>query len=697
MATLRASIALYDGVTSPLKHMATTMNVVLNTFESLQGATSKAIDTVAIQTAREEMSRFAVEIDAVENSLNQVNGQAQKLKQSFGNGAGAADRLISKAKLAALAVGGIHLAQNAIGVSDRMSGLNARLNLILDDGGSLEELNRKIMGSAQRSRSFYFDVADSVAKLASNAGDAFGGDIDQIIAFSEAVNKQFVLSGATAQEQSAAMLQLTQAMGSGVLRGDELNSIFEQAPGLIRNIADYMEVSIGEIRGLASEGKITADIVKNAMFTASEDINAAFESMPMTWSQIWTQVSNDALTAFRPVFDKISELANSDTMENGIYIARSAFITLGNTALMVIGWLEKGAAFVVDHWQGIATTVLWVAATFGIMKTVLLLYNIVQGITNGLQAVSAARSAFKAGATLAEAAATNAATGAQVGLNAALLACPLTWIVLAIVAVIAIIYMAVGAVNHFAGTSVSATGIVAGVFSTLFAHIANHTVIPMQRLFASFVNFFGNVFNDPVAAVKVLFYDMCLTVIGYILNMAQAIESLLNKIPGVTVEITSGLDGFHKGLEEAQQKVKDKSGWVEYVKQMDYMDLEQAARAGYAFGQGIDDKIKGVFSLDGMDAFNLGGNLDGIYAGVGDTAYNTAAMADEMDIAEENLAYMRDIAEREAINRYTTAQVTIHQNNENHISSQMDLDGVMDLFGTGLAEQMAVSGEGVHE
>jgi len=696
MATLRASIALYDGVTSPLKHMATTMNVVLNTFESLQGAASKAIDTAAIQEGREQMARFSAEIDAVENSLNQADEQQRRFNRSLGQGAGAADGMLSRLKRIGAAVASYVGIQKAAALSDTYASTNARLNLLVEDGGSREALEQQLMASAQRSRAGYFDTASAVAKLGLNAGAAFSGN-DELIAFMEQVNKQFVIGGATAQEQSNAMVQLTQAMAAGALRGEELNSILDGSPGIARAIEQYMGVAEGSIKEYAAEGLVTSQGVKNALFAAAEETNAKFESMPKTWAQVWTSMENRALAVFSPILQQINDLANDERLSHVL----DGFIgALGVTAGVIGKVLGLAIAFggaVYDNWSWIGPIVLGITGALGVYAAGLAIVNTAEAVSNGLKLAAAVAAYAKAAATGTAVSADTAAAAAQWGLNAALLACPLTWIVLAIVAVIAVIYGLVGAVNHFAGTSVSATGIVAGVFSTLFAHVANNTVIPMQRLFASFVNFFGNVFNDPVAAVKVLFYDLCLTVIGYVLNMAQAIENLINKIPGVSVDITSGLDGFYRGLEEAQQKVKDESGWVEYVKQMDYIDLGQAAKAGYAFGQGIDDKVKGAFSLDGMDAFDLGGSLDGIYAGVGDTAYNTAAMADEMDITEENLAYMRDIAEREAINRYTTAQVTIHQQNENHIASQMDLDGVMDAFGTGLAEQMAVSGEGVHE
>lgn len=363
------------------------------------------------------------------------------------------------------------------------------------------------------------------------------------------------------------------------------------------------------------------------------------------------------------------------------------------------------ATFISDNWGWLGPIILGVAGAYIVLHGAMLAYNTIQAVTNTLQRLSAAYSAIKAGQTLAEAAATTTATGAQVGLNMALLACPITWIIIGIIAIIAAIYAAVGAINHFAGTSVSATGIIGGTFAVLGAHIINTFIVPFWNALAAIANFIGNVFNNPVAAVKVLFYDMALTVVGYIKNMAEAIENLINKIPGVQVDITSGLDSFYNGLEKAQQDVKDESGWVEYVHKMDFIDYEEAASAGYEFGQGLEDTVSGLFKaptldelgVNALDTANLGNNLDGIYGNTGDTAANTAATADALDYTEEDLKYLRDIAEREAINRYTTAQITVEQTNHNNISGDTDLDGIMDAWANDFAERLDISEEGVHE
>ena len=401
-------------------------------------------------------------------------------------------------------------------------------------------------------------------------------------------------------------------------------------------------------------------------------------------------------------------------------MAMGVATVLGFIITLLTGMVEGALAFgtaVSDNWSWIGPIVWGVVAALLAYHGALLAvngaqaaHNTLEAISNGLKAVAAAHSAMKAGATLAEAAATTTATGAQIGLNAALLACPVTWIVLAIIALIAIIYAAVGAINHFAGTSVSATGIIAGVFATLGAHIINTFVVPVWNQFATIANFFGNVFNDPVAAVKVLFYDMALTVVGYIKNMAEAIENLINKIPGVTVDITSGLDNFYSGLEQAQQAVKDESGWVEYVKKMDFIDYGDAALAGYNFGQEIEDKVGDLFGNFGYTPGSIddlleqyGGNyppgspLDDLGGDVGDIADNTGSMARSMDLSGEELKYLRDIAERDAINRFTTAEVKIDMTGmQNRIEGGADLDGVIRELTDGFTEALLTAAEGVH-
>lgn len=711
MATIRTAIALYDGVTSPLRNMQKAMGIVLNSFESMQRASSNAVDVSAIQEAREELARAETAFDSIEQNIRDANDQQQRFNRSIRDGSSAADGLWQKMKGIAATVGGMIGLKQALGTSDQLTQTNARLNNALikfDDGGSIEELEAKVMASAQRSRAYYMDTAAAVAKLGTNARDAFT-NMDEVIAFSELVNKSFVIGGAGAQEQSAAMLQLTQAMASGVLRGEELNSIFENAPGIIQSIAKYLDVPIGQIRTMASEGQITADIVKNAMFEAAGDIERTFSNMPKTWGQIWTGMKNKALSIFAPILTKINELANSELvakLTDGIVNGLAAIATVAN---MILDLMINVASVVVDNWSWLSPIILGVAAALGVYYGAQLAANTVGLISKGVHIAMAGAKMIQLAATGALTAATAAETAAQYGLNAALYACPLVWIIILIIALVALFYAAVAAVNKFTGTSVSATGIICGAFMAALAFIGNifialwnvaaEVFVLIYNLVATVANFIGNVFNDPVGAVCRLFFDLADTVLGVLQALASAIDAIFgSNLAGAVQGWRDSLGGwvdetFGKGTEVMAKMSADDL-------KLDRFEYGAAFDLGYNFGEGIDSKVSGLFdgsAMDSMGAFDIGNTLDGIYGNTGDTAGNTAAMSDALDITEEDLSYLRDIAEREAINRFTTAEIHVEQHNENHISKDADLDGIMDAWANDFAEKLDVSEEGVHE
>lgn len=726
MATIRTAIALYDGVTSPLHSMQKAMNIVLNSFEAMQTASGNAVDVSAIQEARDELAKAETAFDSIEKSIKNANNQQQKFNGSIRAGSSAADGLWNKIKGIAATVGGIAGINKVLGISDQLTSTNARLNNAMvnfDDGGSLAELQKKVMASAQRSRSAYMDTAAAVAKLGTNAKDAFG-NMDEVIMFSELVNKQFVNGGASAQEQAASMLQLTQAMASGVLRGEELNSIFDNAPGIVQNIADYLDVPIGQIRTMASEGQITADIVKNAMFAAADDIEEKFNRMPKTWDQIWTSMQNKALSIFAPILNKLNQIANSakfETVTNGIINGLAA---IASVATVVLDLLINGASWAADHWSILAPVIGGVATALLLYNGYLIANNAITAISNTMKGLAAVKAyaAAAANTTLAatekaEAMAKASATAAQYGFNAALLACPITWIIIGIIALIALFYAAVAAVNKFAGTSVSATGMICVAFMAALAFVGNIFVtagnliidvfVLIYNLVATVANFIGNVFTDPVGAVCRLFFDLADTVLGVLQALASAIDTIFGS------NLSGAVQGWRNSLGGLVDEAFGKG--TEVMAKMNAEDLHlgrfeygAAYNLGYNFGEGIDNKASGLLDgslKDSMGAFDFGnalddvygGALDGIYGNTGDTASNTAATADALDIAEEDLSYLRDIAEREAINRFTTAEIKVEQNNTNYIDKETDLDGIMDAWANDFAEKLDVSEEGVHE
>ena len=710
MGNIRAAIALYDGVTSPLQSMHKAMGVVLNTFEAMQQASGRAVDTAAIREAREEWAKAGTAFDAIEENIRNANNEQQKFNNSIRGGNNSANGLLSTIKKIAVAAGGIAGINKVQNISDKLASTKARLNLLVDDGGSVDVLEQKIMASAQRSRSVYFDTASAVAKLGLNAGNAFNGDMNQVIAFMEQVNKQFVIGGATAQEQSNAMIQLTQAMAAGALRGEELNSILDGAPGIARAIEKYMGIAEGSIKTVAQEGKVTAEVVKNAMFAMADETNAKFDSMPKTWAQIWAGMKNKALSMFAPILTKINQIANSTKFQQVTTALINGLAGVANVASSLLDILISVASVIVDNWSWIQPIIMGIVAA-------MLIYNGVALVTNAIMGIQATAKAVHAAATAMEAGATFTATVAQQGLNAALLACPLTWIILLIIAVIAAIYAACAAVAKFTGIANSGFGVICGgimvvisFFKNLGLSVANIALGIWNALGACASNI-GTAFHNVISNVQGWFYNLLSTALTVVAGICEA----LNKLPFVEFDysgIASKASEYAAKSAEAYGNVEEyKSVADAFNEGMSTFDTFQdgwaanAFASGVAWGDGVADKVSGMFDFsaldsmgaDSLDAFNLGNDLDSIYGNTGDIANNTAATADALDIAEEDLAYLRDIAEREAINRFTTAEIKVEQHNENHIASELDVDGIMAAWTESFAEQLAVSAEGVHE
>lgn len=700
MASIRSQMVLNDGISGVLRKINTALNTTLNAFEQVQRASGNAVDTAQIQAARAALVEANREVDNMAEGYRRAVQQEEVLNRGLRNGASAADGMLGRVKslVATLAAGaGI---KAILGMSDKMTSTSARLSFLVDDGGSVDALEQKIMASAQRSRAAYLDTASAIASMGANAGSAFS-DNDELIAFMEQVNKQFVIGGATAEGQSAAMLQLTQAMAAGALRGEELNSILENAPGIARAIESYMGVAEGSIKQYAEQGLITSEVVKNALFSVADETNAKFESMPMTWAQVWTTMQNKALSIFDPILARINQVANSErfsTVTDGII---SGLAGIAAVAGVVLDLLISGGALVVDNWSWISPIVWGLVAAF-------LAYNTVALITNGINGAMALAEGVKAAALAMSTGATFAATAAQYGLNAALLACPITWIVVLVIALVAAFYAAVAAINHFAGTSLSATGLIMGAFAVAGAFLINLVLgvvnfviglgVELYNLIATFANFFANVFNDPVGAIINLFAGM----FDFILGIVESAASLIDTVLGT--DMSSAVAGFRNTVAtKVEEIVGDQVEVMEKLDASDYqiqrIEYGDAWAAGNDLGKGIEDAVGGLFDFDlgtGED-YGAGFTMDDIANNAALTAENTGATADALTASNEELAYLRDIAEREAINRFTTAEVRIDMTGmTNRIEGSADLDGVISELTNGFTEALVTAAEGVH-
>lgn len=715
MATIKSQMVLNDGISGVLKKIITALDTTLNAFEQVQRASGNAIDVSNIEAARGGLVEAARDVNNMAEGYRLAAQEEERLNNGINRGASAMDGMLGKVKNLAAAVGAVFGVKQLFSLSDQMTSNTARLSLIVDDGGSVEALEAKIMASAQRSRAAYLDTANAIASMGANAGAAFSGN-DELIAFMEQVNKQFVIGGASAQGQSAAMLQLTQAMAAGALRGEELNSILESAPGIARAIESYMGIAEGSIKQYAQEGAITAEVVKNALFAAADETNAKFESMPMTWGQIWTSMQNRALTALGPVLTKLNGIANSEQFSTVADSALQAFSVIASVATVTLDAVFGLGAAIVDNWSWIEPIVWGVVTVMGIYQGIVLALAIAEGIKTAATTAATFSENAHAAALDVSTGAIFSTTVAQYGLNAALYACPITWIVLAIIALIAVFYAAVAAVNHFAGTSLSATGIICGAFAVAGAFIINLILgvvnfvigigVEIYNLIATFANFFANVFNDPVGAIINLFAGM----FDFILGIVQSAASLIDTVLGT--DMSGAVAGFRNTVATKVEEIVGEQ--VEVMQKLDASDYQiqrieygDAWAAGNSFGQGIEDTVGGLFSGFSTDPSNMGADLGGggagyvpydeLSKGVGDISDNTGSMAKSLEVSGEELEYLRDIAERDAINRFTTAEVKIDMTGmTNKIDGGADLDGVIRELTDGFTEALVTAAEGVH-
>ena len=622
MATISSSIELYDRVTAPINRIIGALNNMVGMFESVDSAMNDGFDPSIIDNTRREL-------DLAKQEMREFGETTRKAEQNV-------DSLTSSISSMVGAYLSIQGAKKLFDLSDTAVQTTARLGFIVDDENSVESLEEKIMASAERSRASFQTTADAVAKLGMQAGKSFNSN-DELIAFSELINKTFVLAGTSAQGVDSVMLQLTQAMAAGKLQGEELNAILDNAQPIVANIQKYLEevqgIDASNIKKLASEGVLTANVIKNAMFYASKDIEEDFKNMPMTWSQVWNGVMNDLYKISQPILKFISFLA--------------------------------------DNWSILEPIVLGVASA-------LLLYL---GATKGVEL------------------ATKAWAVAQAFLNGVMAMNPIFITIMAVMILIGLFYAVIAAINKFCNKSISATGMVAGAFMVLVAYLYNWflglvdfilgCVNYIANPWIAFANFLANLFNDPIGSIIHLFGDLADNVLGIIESIAMAIDKVFGS------NLASSVQGWRSGLNGMIESAANKYGNGSYEKVADELNLSSesfglkrwaygdAYNTGYSWGSKLGSSLSNAF------------NMDDLLANSALTAENTGDTADSLDITNEDLKYLKDLAEQEVINRFTTAEIKVEMTNNNNINNEMDLDGVVDYLVVGVNDAMAMAAEGV--
>ena len=754
MTGISTSIELYDKVSAPIYKMLSALDNLTSAFESMEASMDGSFDTSQIESARRSIESAALDVVRLGGEIEENEDSQRKYNNSVRDGESAMDGLLGKVMGFVAAYASLQGIKSLMDTSDefvqttaRIGMMNSAFNEVNGTAMETDDLINLIYQSAQNARGSFNDMASVVAKFGNNARDAFSSQ-EEVVAFANLIQKQMTIAGASTAEASNAMLQLSQALGSGTLRGDELNSIFEQAPNLIQSIADYLDVPIGKIREMASEGQLSASIVKNAIFAATDDIEEQFENIPMTWGQVWTTMKNGALMQFQPILNKINELANNEQFQEFASAAVSALSVVANVLLEIIEFIAGIYHFFADNWSTIEPIISGIASALAVLAAAFLIWKLV---------------------TLAQAA-------AQWVMNSALLACPITWIVLAVAALIGAIIGVCTWLANTKGVAESAFGVISGgvwvavqavvnafywcgnlvfgVWNWLTAAF-NNFVSFWVNLFYGCVNWISALWNNCVAGIvnvamglwnsisaiaenigiafqnawiwaKNTFWEFIADVLRGVSKLEPVINGLAGLLGGEGVDFGGLIDAAEgkKGTYKAFNSISEawdegmstrayenlgdawSSGWNTYDTFQDGWASE-AFQTGSEWGDGIAETVSS--SLDGLTGGFSGGTsniFDGSgYGGydaeqlpsnVADIAESAGSMADSMEIASEDLKYLRDIAESEAVNRFTTAEIKIEMTNNNNISSDMDLDGIVDYLTVSVNEAMEKAAEGVH-
>ena len=712
---IQTSIQLVDKMTAPMHNMISAANTLCSAFGDIEGASSKAFDMSKVNQAKAQIAAASQQMEEVSGAADNAASAQQRFNSSASAGSGMLDSLAKKAAGLIATYASFQGIKSVMGVSDELTSTQARLDQMNAQLGGTDLKIKDIYSVAQNARGSLGDMASVVARFGNNAKDAFSST-DEVVKFASIVQKQMTIAGASTDEAANAELQLSQALGSGVLRGDELNSIFEQAPNLIQSIADYMNVPIGQIRSMASEGKLSSDVVKQAILASADEVDAKFNQMPMTWAQVGQSIKNTAEMAFQPVLNKVNQLANSPAFQNFVNNAMGALTKVASVTLDIMNGIANVGNWISENWSTIEPIVLGIVGALGLYAGALVVTNILNGINAASTATMAASEALASGQTFLW-------TVNQYGLNAALAACPITWIIVAIIAVIAAIFAVCGAIAQLTGVADSAFGVLCGGVNVVIQFFVNlglavaNIAIGIWNAMSAVAQNIVIAFHNAIGKVQAFFLNLASTAATVVANIANA----LNKLPFVNIDtsgLTSAAASFKSKASEAGTAEEYKSISAAFSKGMSTNDAfskgwaSSAFKPGASFGDGAAKKVKGAFSSKGLSSLgskslglannaksgssNLANNAAKTAGNTGKTAGNTGKIAKSVNASKDDLDFIRKMADRRAINRFTTAQIKVQMTNNNKVSSTMDLDGMVDYLANGVQQAMEASAEGAY-
>nr|DAK69452.1 MAG TPA: Tail tape measure [Caudoviricetes sp.] len=637
-----ASIKLGIGLSNQMSGQLEKINKQLASLESKVNAVQQKNDKLS----KSQMTSLVNSFNQVNNSIKAVNNNLDLMQQKNNNAKEGFGGLSKAMIVGNQAMGLLSQGANMIGgilkTSDAYMQTNARLALINDGLRTNKELQDQIYKSAERSRSSYTETADSISKMGLLAGDAFKNN-DELIKFTELINKSSKISGADPSQTAGAMRQLTQGLSAGALRGDEYISVSENLPMVKNAIADYLKVSTGGLRKLAAEGKITADVIKNAMFQSGSKIEAMFDSMPMTFGDSATkmqniinrtlgQVGQTILPKVQEFMSRVSEFLGQAQIQQFISGIIVTLMILGDVLMFVLGILSSVFTFVIDNW-GTISTILMILGAIMLPIIISSLYTLISGwIIAGAKAIIA---------------------GIQMFIGAMLALGPLGLIILAIIAIITILKLL--------GVSFEKIfGFIGGLIGGLFALAYNVVIVKLWNTIAAFANFFANVFRDPVYSIKKLFVDLLNTILDIVKNVSKVIDKVMG------THLADGIGKFQGNMKKWLGK-SDK--YKDVMPKLEQMDINNAigtgGKIGGAIGKKLDGFVSGAQNLFGGMKLSETPNVSKSVAGLDkkvpvEVQGGKLDKGGEVQITEEDLKSLKDIASQEFMLRYRQVSPTMN-------------------------------------